>query len=118
MDFDKLVVALDSFIDEVSNKTKESPSCVDYGTSDTEFHQALGKVSYALEILPKIQLLKDIVLETVEYKRLRRSYISPIGTVLEEYIIGNDCSIIVFMNHAVNPNPFNTLLKLLIETDG
>ncbi|MFA5697674.1 MAG: hypothetical protein WC888_04560 [Candidatus Izemoplasmatales bacterium] len=118
MDFDKLVVELDSFMDEVSNKTKGSHSCVDYGTSDSDFYRALGEVAYALEILPKIQLIKDIVLETVEYKRLRRSYISPMGTVLEEYIIGNDCSIIVFMNHAVNPNPFNTLLKLLIETDG
>ena len=118
MNIDKLVGALDSFMLDVSGKAMESPSCVSYGISDPEFQRALGEVAYANAIIPKIQLLKNIVSETEGYKELKRSYKGSDGTVLEEYLVGNgdSSSVVVYLDYTENKNSFNVLLKQLMET--
>lgn len=109
---DKLIGALDILVMSVLEKAESSP---DSTSSGEMFYKELGKVAYAHEILPQLNLLKSYLCETEGYKELRRRYTTVDGTLLEEYIEGT--RIVVYLDYVKQDKKFNDILTELAPKD-
>jgi hypothetical protein len=116
INIDKLIGALDSLIMSVLDKAESSP---DASNSDAMFYKELGKVAYAHEILPRLNLLKSYLCETEGYRELRRSYKTADGTLLEEYIegTGSESKIVVYLDYIKQDKKFNDIFSELAPKD-
>lgn len=116
INIDKLIGALDSLVMSVLEKARSSP---DSSNSDHMFYKELGKVAYAHEILPQLNLLKSYLYETEGYRELRRSYKTADGTLLEEYIegTGSESTIVVYLDYAKQDKKFNDIFTELNSKD-
>lgn len=96
----------------VLEKARSSP---DSSNSDHMFYKELGKVAYAHEIPPQLNLLKSYLYETEGYRELRRSYKTADGTLLEEYIegTGSESTIVVYLDYTKQDKKFNDIFTEL-----
>jgi hypothetical protein len=116
INIDKLIGALDSLIMSVLEKAETSP---DIGLPNEIFYKEMGKTTYAIDILPQLNLLKSYLCETEGYKELRRSYKTADGTLLEEYIEGNgtESKIVVYLDYVKQDKKFNDIFAELAPKD-
>ena len=117
MNIDKISSAIDVLMDKVNETALSSPSRL--SPNDLHYHE-LGKIAYALEILPMVGLLKKYIREDQNFEELQRRYHTANGTLLEEYIRGDGVSTrtVVILDGVEQSITFKNLLEKLTKNDA